>query len=169
MKRTMYVFGVLVMLVAVLAACGAPAAPAPQAPAAAATEAAAPAEEATEAAAPAAEATEAAAAPAEGAKAPGDMNFVTVVKIAGIDWFNRMEVGVKEFGTETGIKASLVGPDTADAAKQIPMIEDLIALARARGWSRLYWHTQAGNVPARRLYDSFVRADDFVRYRLFLR
>ena len=59
--------------------------------------------------------------------AAGDQTFVTVVKIAGIDWFNRMEVGVKEFGTETGIKASLVGPDTADAAKQIPMIEDLIA------------------------------------------
>ena len=55
------------------------------------------------------------------------MTFVTVVKIAGIDWFNRMEVGVKEFADATGIKASLVGPDTADAAKQIPIIEDLIA------------------------------------------
>jgi simple sugar transport system substrate-binding protein len=126
MKRTMYVFGVLVMLVAVLAACGAPAAPAPQAPAAEATEAAAPAE-ATEAAAPAAEATEAAAAPAEGAKAPGDMEFVTVVKIAGINWFNRMEEGVKQFGEEQGVKASLVGPAEADAAQQIPIIEDLIA------------------------------------------
>jgi GNAT superfamily N-acetyltransferase len=46
------------------------------------------------------------------------------------------------------------------------LIRDLVGLAHERGWSRLYWHTQAGN-PARRLYDEFARADDFVRYRLF--
>ncbi len=44
------------------------------------------------------------------------------------------------------------------------LIEDLIALARARGWSRVYWHTRAGNATARRLYDRFVAADDCVRY-----
>jgi ribosomal protein S18 acetylase RimI-like enzyme len=47
------------------------------------------------------------------------------------------------------------------------LIEDLIALARTRGWSRLYWHTRATNAAARRLYDRFVPADDFVRYRIF--
>jgi simple sugar transport system substrate-binding protein len=88
-------------LALILVACAAPAAPT---------------------AAPAEPAAEQAAAPAAGAQ-----TYVTVVKIAGIDWFNRMEVGVKEFGAETGINASLVGPDTADAAKQIPIIEDLIA------------------------------------------
>jgi len=40
--------------------------------------------------------------------------------------------------------------------------------ARERGWSRLYWHTRAGNEQARRLYDQFVTADDFVRYLLLL-
>jgi GNAT superfamily N-acetyltransferase len=45
------------------------------------------------------------------------------------------------------------------------LIADLIALARSRGWSRLYWHTRADN-PARKLYDEFATADDFVRYRL---
>jgi GNAT superfamily N-acetyltransferase len=45
------------------------------------------------------------------------------------------------------------------------LIEDLVALARSRGWSRLYWHTRADN-PARKLYDEFTAADDFVRYRL---
>ncbi len=56
-----------------------------------------------------------------------DLTFTTVVKIAGINWFNRMEEGVKEFGcAETGINASLVGPAQA-AAQQIPIIEDLIA------------------------------------------
>jgi simple sugar transport system substrate-binding protein len=38
-----------------------------------------------------------------------------------------MEEGVAKFAAETGVKASLVGPDQADAALQIPMIEDLIA------------------------------------------
>ncbi len=45
------------------------------------------------------------------------------------------------------------------------LIEDLVALGKVRGWSGLYWHTQTGN-PARKLYDEFTPADDFVRYRL---
>ncbi|QGM96298.1 GNAT family N-acetyltransferase [Methylocystis parvus] len=48
------------------------------------------------------------------------------------------------------------------------LIEDLVELGREKGWSRLYWHTKAGNAQARRLYDLFVPADDFVRYRLKL-
>jgi GNAT superfamily N-acetyltransferase len=48
------------------------------------------------------------------------------------------------------------------------LIEDLIALGRARGWSRLYWHTRQGNATARRVYDRFVKADDFVRYKMLL-
>lgn len=47
------------------------------------------------------------------------------------------------------------------------LIADLVALGRAAGWSRLYWHTRTGN-PARKLYDEFVAADDFVRYRMDL-
>jgi GNAT superfamily N-acetyltransferase len=45
------------------------------------------------------------------------------------------------------------------------LIQDLVDLAKIRGWARLYWHTQAAN-PARRLYSEFAGADDFVRYRL---
>ena len=48
------------------------------------------------------------------------------------------------------------------------LIEDLVDLGRQRGWSRLYWHTRAGNTAARRLYDRFAAADDFVRYRMTL-
>lgn len=44
------------------------------------------------------------------------------------------------------------------------LIADLVDHAKSKGWSRLYWHTRADN-PARRLYDEFVKADDFVRYR----
>ena len=48
------------------------------------------------------------------------------------------------------------------------LIADLLARAKEHGWSRLYWHTRQGNAPARRLYDKFAVADDFVRYRLTL-
>jgi GNAT superfamily N-acetyltransferase len=48
------------------------------------------------------------------------------------------------------------------------LIRDLLDLAKAKGWSRLYWHTRAAN-PARRLYDEFAAADDFVRYRMISR
>jgi GNAT superfamily N-acetyltransferase len=45
------------------------------------------------------------------------------------------------------------------------LIQDVVDRAKANSWSRLYWHTRANN-PARRLYDEFAAADDFVRYRL---
>jgi simple sugar transport system substrate-binding protein len=53
--------------------------------------------------------------------------YATVVKIAGINWFNRMEEGVKEWGQQNGVTAFLTGPEKADAALQIPIIENLIA------------------------------------------
>ena len=61
------------------------------------------------------------------------------------------------------VDAALRGPGVGRA-----LIDDLLALARADGWSRLYWHTDRGNARARRLYDRYAPADDFVRYRLFL-
>lgn len=48
------------------------------------------------------------------------------------------------------------------------LITDLIALARAKGWQRLYWNTDVENAAARRLYDSFVQTDGHIRYRLAL-
>jgi GNAT superfamily N-acetyltransferase len=45
------------------------------------------------------------------------------------------------------------------------LIADLVQRARAKRWSRLYWHTRDDN-PARRLYDEFTKADRFVRYKL---
>lgn len=45
------------------------------------------------------------------------------------------------------------------------LIADFVRLGKENGWSRLYWHTRQDN-PARRLYDSFVAADDFVRSRM---
>jgi simple sugar transport system substrate-binding protein len=54
--------------------------------------------------------------------------MATVVKITGINWFNVMETGVKKFGTDNpSVTAFQKGPEKADAALQVPIIEDLIA------------------------------------------
>lgn len=54
-------------------------------------------------------------------------NIVTVVKISGIQWFNRMEEGVKKFAADTGNNAYQVGPAKADAQLQVQLLEDAIA------------------------------------------
>jgi simple sugar transport system substrate-binding protein len=54
-------------------------------------------------------------------------SLATVVKIVGINWFKRMEIGVRRFGRDTGNKTELVGPAAADSSKQIQIVEDLIA------------------------------------------
>ncbi len=106
MKRHISVLSLLVIAMLVLAACPAPAPAGGGQPQAAAG---------------------ASGAESKAAPKASDLTFTTVVKIAGINWFNRMEEGVKKFGQDTGVKAALVGPEKADAALQIPMLEDLIA------------------------------------------
>jgi len=54
-------------------------------------------------------------------------NIATVVKIAGIQWFNRMEEGVNKYAEETGMNAFQVGPAQADPQQQVALIEDMIA------------------------------------------
>lgn len=56
-----------------------------------------------------------------------ETSIATVVKIAGIQWFNRMEEGVKQFAADTGINAFQVGPAQADPQQQVALIEDMIA------------------------------------------
>ena len=60
-----------------------------------------------------------------------------------------------------------VDPDLRGHGIGRALIEDLISMARDNGWSRIYWHTRQSNEAARRLYDKFAEADDFVRYRIF--
>ena len=47
------------------------------------------------------------------------------------------------------------------------LIQALQTEGKEKGWSRLYRHTRTDN-PARRLYDEFTPADDYVRYRVTL-
>ncbi|MDO5644788.1 MAG: autoinducer 2 ABC transporter substrate-binding protein [Dermabacter sp.] len=60
-----------------------------------------------------------------GGDAKGAM--VTVPKLTGIAWFNRMEEGVKEYAEATGNNAYYQGSSEADAAAQVRVLEDLIA------------------------------------------
>lgn len=48
------------------------------------------------------------------------------------------------------------------------LIDDLLGIARARGWHRLYWHTDEDNARARALYDDYAASDGHIRYRLKL-
>lgn len=53
--------------------------------------------------------------------------FVTVVKLQGISWFDRMEVGLNDTAKKLGVKSVMVGPDDASPEKQVKIIQDLIA------------------------------------------
>ena len=50
-----------------------------------------------------------------------------VVKIMGIAWYDRMQVGIDKFVEDTGMDVYITGADTADPAEQVAVIEDLIA------------------------------------------
>lgn len=54
-------------------------------------------------------------------------NMTTVVKITGINWFNRMDEGVKAYARASGNNAVQTGPAQADPAQQLKIIQDLIA------------------------------------------
>ncbi len=61
----------------------------------------------------------------EGQKA--DSAMVTVPKLTGISWFNRMEEGTKMYAKDSGNNAYYQGSSEADAAAQVKVLEDLIA------------------------------------------
>ena len=63
----------------------------------------------------------------EPADAAGDGAYVVVVKATGIGWFDRMEVGVEEWGQENGLDARQEGPSEATNEGQVAIIQDLIA------------------------------------------
>ena len=89
-------------------------------------------------------------------------------------------------GTVVGLAHIVLHPHTW-SPKTLCYLEDLFVLpafrgrdvghtlitflwrkAESEGWGRLYWHTEATNAAARRLYDRFCPADGYVRYTLTL-
>ena len=67
--------------------------------------------------------------PTGGASHEGKYKIATIPKIDGITWFDDMKRGVNQFNTDFGseVEAWQIGPDSEDAAKQVQIIEDLIA------------------------------------------
>ena len=53
--------------------------------------------------------------------------IITIVKLSGIAWFDRMEQGVKRYASDTGAAASQVGAAKGDVQLQVQLIEDTIA------------------------------------------
>jgi len=71
-------------------------------------------------------------------------------------------------GDDCYLEDLFVAPAARGRGAGRALLADLQTLARARGWHRLYWHTDAHNTTARALYDSLVPADGAIRYRLRL-
>ena len=61
-----------------------------------------------------------------------------------------------------------VAPDARGRGVGHALIAYLLETGKQNGWGRVYWHTETSNDPARRLYDRFTQADDFVRYTVAL-
>ena len=57
-----------------------------------------------------------------------------------------------------------VAPSARGTGAGRAMMDHLIAAAKAEGWCQVYWVTRRDNDVARKLYDSYIAADDFVRY-----
>jgi len=62
------------------------------------------------------------------ARNPADITITTVVKQLGSDWWNRMITGVEQFAADTGVNATVTGPDEPVVEKEIKTIQDLIPL-----------------------------------------
>lgn len=61
------------------------------------------------------------------AKSDKDIKVVSVVKLRGVGWFDRMEQGIKGYAKETGVNATMTGADDASPEKQVKLIQDQIA------------------------------------------
>ena len=48
------------------------------------------------------------------------------------------------------------------------LLDDLLAIGRARGWRTVFWHVAEGNRTARALYDRYSRPDGYLRHRVTL-
>lgn len=61
------------------------------------------------------------------AVAQANPTIVTVVKVTGLPWFDRMEEGVKAFALSApGTTTRQVGPSQADPAAQVQLLEELL-------------------------------------------
>jgi GNAT superfamily N-acetyltransferase len=71
-------------------------------------------------------------------------------------------------GDDCYLEDLFVAPTARGQGVGRALIEDLMQLARAKSYKRLYWNTESDNLTARRLYDRFTPSDGYTRYRLTL-
>lgn len=71
-------------------------------------------------------------------------------------------------GDDCYLEDLFVAPEARGKGVGRALLQDLATHARAMGWKRLYWNTEASNETARRLYDSFTADDGHIRYRMTL-
>jgi GNAT superfamily N-acetyltransferase len=71
-------------------------------------------------------------------------------------------------GDDGYLEDLFVAPEARGQGLGRALIEDLVAIGRAKGWRRLYWLTEITNSTARHLYDQFCDNDGHIRYRMTL-
>ena len=59
-------------------------------------------------------------------KDKSEWTIAVITKDNTAAWFKRMETGVNEFGSETGINVIQKGPANADAASQVEVVDNMI-------------------------------------------
>lgn len=74
-------------------------------------------------------------------------------------WTRSLDCYLEDLFVDAGARGKGVGR---------ALLDDLVALSKARDWTRLYWHTNETNTTARKLYDSYVENDGHIRYRITL-
>src|SRR5271170_7972614 len=66
--------------------------------------------------------------PMNGLQAAGKQKtFAVVPKSISVSFYNDVERGCKEEGGKLGVNVIYTGPDTADAAKQVQILQDLVS------------------------------------------
>lgn len=71
-------------------------------------------------------------------------------------------------GDDCYLEDLFVAPEARGQGIGRRLIEDLISVARTKGWKRLHWNTEITNGSARALYDQFASDDGHIRYRMTL-
>lgn len=61
-----------------------------------------------------------------------------------------------------------VSPDQRGGGVGRALLDDLIALGKAKDWASIYWITADDNKTAQKLYDSYNERDEFIRYSVVL-
>ena len=61
-----------------------------------------------------------------------------------------------------------VPPQARGQGVATSLIQHLVDTGKQQNWRRVYWHTNTDNEAARRVYDRFTPADNYVRYTLSL-